>query len=60
MLKKPIRIEIIEEGEERTLLKVYRDGTEERTPIVNEPKKRRAVSRPYWYWELATGRRKFF
>lgn len=60
MSKKIIRVEIIEEGEERALLKVYGDGTEERTPIVRERKKPRATSRPYWYWDLATGRQKFF
>jgi hypothetical protein len=60
MPKRPIKIEIVGDGEERALLKVYDDGTEERMPIVKAPKKQRASSRPYWYWELGTGRRKFF
>jgi hypothetical protein len=60
MAKKPVKVEIIEESEERVLLTAYDDGTEERVPIVKTPKKKRATSRPYWYWDLATGRRKFF
>jgi hypothetical protein len=60
MLKKPIKVEVVQEGEERFLLKIYDDGTETRMPIVNAPKKRPKALRPYWYWELRTGRRKFF
>src|SRR5581483_8343935 len=36
------------------------DGTEERSPVVTTPKKQRGASRPYWYWQLGTGRRRFF
>jgi hypothetical protein len=60
MPKRPVKIEITQEGDQRVLLKVFDDGTKERTPIVKMPKKRRNASRPYWYWELGTGRRKFF
>jgi hypothetical protein len=60
MTKKPIKVEIMQEGDERYLLKTYDDGREGRVPIVKIPKKRRTSSRPYWYWELGTGRRKFF
>jgi hypothetical protein len=60
MSKKPIKIEIVEEGEKRVLVKTYEDGTEERMPVVTTPKKKREASRPYWYWQLGTGRRKFF
>jgi hypothetical protein len=60
MPRKPIKVEIFEAGGERVLLKSYDDGTEERTPVVKSPKKKRNASRPYWYWMLGTGRRKFF
>jgi hypothetical protein len=60
MPKKPITIEIVEEGENRFLLKTYDDGTEERTPVNTSPKTKRKISRPYWYWQMGTGRRKFF
>ena len=60
MSKKPVKIEIVEAAEERVLVKTYGDGTEERTPVVTTPKKKREASRPYWYWQLGTGRRKFF
>jgi hypothetical protein len=39
MPKKPIKIEIIQEGNKRFLLKGYADGSEERTPIVKLPRK---------------------
>ena len=39
MPKKPIKIEIVQEGDERFLLKVHADGVEERVPIVKVPRK---------------------
>ncbi len=39
MPKKPTKIEIIQEGDERFLLKVYADGSEERVCIVKLPRK---------------------
>ena len=39
MPKKPIRIEIIQEGDERFLLKEHADGSVERVPIVKMPRK---------------------
>jgi hypothetical protein len=39
MQKNPIRIEIIQEGDERFLLRMYADGTQERLPIVKLPAK---------------------
>jgi hypothetical protein len=39
MPKKPAKIEIIQEGDKRLLLKKYADGSEERMPIVKLPRK---------------------
>ena len=39
MPKKPIKIEIVQEGAKRFLLKVYADGSEERLSIVKLPRK---------------------
>jgi hypothetical protein len=39
MPKKPIKIEVIQEGDERFLLRCYADGSEERVPIVKLPRK---------------------
>ena len=39
MPRKPIKIEIIQKGDERFLLKGYADGSEEREPIVKLPRK---------------------
>jgi hypothetical protein len=60
MPRKLVKVEVVEEGDERYLRKVYADGTEEQVPIAKESRKKRAPLRPYWYWELRTGRRKFF
>jgi hypothetical protein len=60
MSKKLVKVEVVEDGDERVLLKVYDDATEERTSIVKAAKKSRERQRPYWYWSLGTGRRKLF
>jgi hypothetical protein len=39
MPKKPIKIEIIQQGDERFLARTFADGTEERLPIVKQPRK---------------------
>jgi hypothetical protein len=39
MPKKPIKIEVVQEGDERFLLKIFADGDEEREPIVKLPRK---------------------
>jgi hypothetical protein len=41
MAKHPVGIEVIEEGDERFLLKTFHDGSEERRPIVKKPRKKR-------------------
>jgi hypothetical protein len=58
MPKKPIKIEVIEEGDERFLLKIFSDGSEERRPIV----KRRKRPRPKvdWSRKLSTGLKRGF
>lgn len=60
MTKKPIKVEVVKEGDKRFLLRVYADGSEERRPIVREPKKKRQSAKIAWYWDLKTGRRKFY
>jgi hypothetical protein len=39
MPKDPVEIKIVEEGDDRFMVKVFADGTEERTPIVKLPRK---------------------
>jgi hypothetical protein len=56
--KKPIKIEIVKEGDKRFLLRIYGDGSEERQPIV--VKKKRQSAKIAWYWDMKTGRRKFY
>jgi hypothetical protein len=37
--EKPVQIEIVQQGDERFLVKRFADGREERTPIVRLPRK---------------------
>jgi hypothetical protein len=61
MAKKPIQIEVVQEGDERFLLKTYADGSEVRLPILKEtPRRKRLSAKIAWYWDLKTGRRKFY
>jgi hypothetical protein len=39
MAKTPTTIEVVQEGDERFLLKTFADGSEERTPIVKLPRR---------------------
>lgn len=39
MAKTPIRIEVMQQGDERFLLMTFADGREERRPIVKLPRK---------------------
>jgi hypothetical protein len=47
-------------GQERFLVKTFADGSEERSPIVKLPRKKRYPDRPYWHWDLDKGRKKGF
>ena len=39
MPKEPVEIEIVQEGDERFIVKTFADGSEERVPIVKKPRK---------------------
>jgi hypothetical protein len=58
MPKEPISVEIIQEGEERFMLKTFGDGTEERVPIVKLPRKQPRYS--YRKWTFDKSRKKGF
>ena len=61
MTKRIRKVEIIENAEGHSLVKVYTDGSEDRTPIVIENKrKKRRSSKIAWYRDLRTGRRIFY
>lgn len=57
--KKPVKIEIVQEGDGRFLTKTYADGTEERVPIVKLPEKKR-VPELRRYHSMNKGRKKVF
>jgi hypothetical protein len=59
-LMKSIKIEIVQEGDERFILKVFADGSEKREPIVKLPRRKRYPPRPYWHWDLNKGSKKGF
>jgi hypothetical protein len=52
MPKKPVKIEVVQVGGERYLLKIFADGSEEREPILKSPRKKRYPDRPYWHWNF--------
>jgi hypothetical protein len=58
MPKNPIKIEVVQKGEERYILKSFADGSEDREPIVKLARKKRYPPRPYWHWDLNKGRKK--
>ena len=60
MTRTPCKIEIVQQGDERFILKVFADGREEREPIVKLPRKKRYPPRPYWHWDLSKIRKKDF
>lgn len=61
MRRRLVKVEIVEEGDSRLLVQSFSDGTEMRVPITEEPpKKRRLSAKIAWYWDLKTGRRKFY
>jgi hypothetical protein len=39
MPKEPVAIEIVQEGDERFIVKTFADGSEEHVPIVTKPRK---------------------
>ena len=60
MSRDPTKIEIIQEGEGRFLVRTFADGTEDRMPIVKLPRKKRYPDRPYWTWSFDKSRKKGF
>ncbi|MET3843774.1 hypothetical protein [Bradyrhizobium sp. OAE829] len=52
MAKTPLSIEIVQEGEERFIVKTFADGSQQRLPIVKLPRKKRYPDRPYWTWKF--------
>jgi hypothetical protein len=59
MAKKPLRREVLEEGDERFLVKTFEDGSEERQPIVKVPRKKRA-RRIDWSRKYSSGLKRGF
>jgi hypothetical protein len=53
MAKKPVSIEIVQEGDERFILRTFADGETTREPIVKARRKKRYPDRPYWHWDLS-------
>jgi hypothetical protein len=60
MSKKLTEVEIVQEGDDRFILKTFSDGSEERELVVKLARKKRYPSRPYWHWDLNKSRKKGF
>lgn len=59
MPKKPVKMEIVQEGDLRFLARTFADGSEEHLPIVKQPAKPRQPG-PYRYRDMNKGRKKGF
>jgi hypothetical protein len=59
MPKKIVTVEVVEEGDDSFLSKVYADGSEERQLIVKLPRKKRP-ERIDWSRKLSTGLKRGF
>ena len=60
MPEKPVTIEVVQEGDERFLVKTYADGETVRESIVKLPRRKRYPDRPYWHWNFDKTRKKGF
>ena len=58
MPRKPVKVVIVEDGDERYLVRTFAGGEETREPIVKMPRKKRYPPRPYRHWDLSKGRKK--
>jgi hypothetical protein len=59
MPRKPIQIEVIEEEDQRYLLKVFDDGSEERHLIVKDSRRKQS-RRIDWSRKLSSGLKRGF
>ena len=60
MAKKPVSIEVVQEGDERFLTKTFACGETTREPIVKLPRKKLYPDRPYWNWQFDKSVKKRF
>ena len=60
MAKKPVSIQIVQEGEARYLTKTFPDGETSPELIVKLPRKKRYPDRPYWTWHFDKSQKKGF
>jgi hypothetical protein len=60
MPKKLVSVEIVQEGEQRFLIKSFSDGEKIREPIVKLPRKKRYPDRPYWHWDFDKSKKRGF
>ena len=58
MAKEPVAIEIVQEGDERLVVKTFADGSIERVPVVKLPRK--APRHPYRKVTFDKSRKKGF
>jgi hypothetical protein len=60
MPNKPVSIEVVQEGDERFLIKTFANGEKVRESIVKAPRKKRYPNRPYWHWTFDKTKKKGF
>ena len=57
-MKKPVKIEIVDTGDERFIVRTYDDGTTDRHPVIKQPRKKRYPPRPYREWTFDKSKKK--
>jgi hypothetical protein len=60
MTKKLDKIEVVQDGDVRFLIKTFADGSEERQPIVKLPRKKRSRPKVDWSRKLSLGLKRGF
>jgi hypothetical protein len=58
MTRKTTSIKIIQEGDERFMVRTFDDGTIIREPILKLKRRKRYPDHPYWHWDLGKSKRK--
>ena len=56
--KEPVSVEVVQEGDERFIVRTFADGTMDRLPVIKLPRKSSRF--PYRSWTLDKSRKKGF
>jgi hypothetical protein len=55
---KPIKVEIVDEANQRFIVRTFADGKQKRDVLVKLPPKKRSPKHSYWHWNLGSSVKK--